>query len=306
MFHQQVIQVQVGDLVVQHLAQFDLCGGLRHHGRAIEDFFQPGHQLMDGLHRIGPHHHLGAGQAGHHIGSRTAGFRNVVVQPYIIRHVFPQAFHAVEGQAHSIQTAAAGLRFQGRMGSFAMVGQLVFRIGQAFDVRLSGRAPVHHQGHIQFLKGAPFFDHDVFAADVLLPGGAIHRQGKRPVPGRLLDGHRRPQYTGALHLMATAMAHAGQGIIFAQKTQVGSPFPVLPHCFEGRRQAADASRHREPVGFQVIGQQLAGKHFMGSQFRMVENGIAHVPQFFLMGIHTGIGFLNLFFQHFISPLKFYD
>ena len=218
--------------------------------------------------------------------------------------MFPEAFHPVEGQAHGIQTAPAGFRFQGRMGRFSVIGQLPGCIGQAFDVRLGGRSPMHHQGHIQLLKGAAVPDHDVFAADVLFPGSPVHRQGEGTVSRRLLDGQSSSQDGRTLHLVAAAMAHPRQGIVFAQKPQVGSSFPVFPHGPESGFQSSHTPGNGKPMGFQPVRQKTAGKDFMRSDFRVVKNPVRHFRQFFCISVHTDVGTGNHFFQHFILLLQY--
>ena len=96
------------------------------------------------------------------------------------------------------------------------------------------------------------------------------------------------------------MAHPRQGIIFAQESHIGSALPVFPYSTEGCFQSPHSSGHGKSMVFQIIGQQAAGKDFMGSDFRMVENGIGHLRQFRSLFIYTGIGLGNLLFQHILS------
>ena len=96
-----------------------------------------------------------------------------------------QKLNTLEGHKHGIESTAAFLRCQCRMGTMAVEGYLITLLSQALDIGTGIRAAMHHESHIQLLKAA-VLDHLNLAAKGLLGRGSIYYKLERLIRVQIL------------------------------------------------------------------------------------------------------------------------
>ena len=148
MFHEEIIERKIRNLVIKNFPHLGIDSCFCHQSCSVIDFFHAVHDFLDKTNCSGPNHDLSLRKAWHDICGSTASINDIVMNPHIIRYMFPQAFNSVKSKHHGIKAASPGFRFEGGMSGLTVISNCIFSICKTLDVCLRCRATVHHQGHI--------------------------------------------------------------------------------------------------------------------------------------------------------------
>ena len=192
--------------------------------------------------------------------------------------MLPQELDALTGHDQAVQCAAALFGLERCVRADTVVDDLELVERQRLDVHLRGRAAVHHERHIQLLKGTAVFQHHDLAADALFGRRAVDRDGIRCVDGCIFQCLGCAQNGRSLHVVAAGVAQTGQSIVLAEQADVRAALAVLPDGSERGIHTSNAALHSEAFFFQPAGQGLKCMKLLQPHFRVVEEVICHCSQ----------------------------
>ena len=207
--------------------------------------------------------------------------------------------YTLEGDQKSIQSTAAVLGLQSRMGLLAMEGDSKAGHGQGLYINSGGGRTVHHQGDVNILEAA-VFQHTEFAVGGLLSGSAVDTDGVGSVSGTVFQGLCRTDDGRTLHMVPAGVADPFKGVVLAEQTNLGTALSVVELGPECGLDTADTVLNCETGFCQVVGDDLFSVELLKSQFGMVEDIIGHRGQRLTLGLNR---FENCFF-HKNTPLCF--
>ena len=192
--------------------------------------------------------------------------------------MLPQELDALTGQDQAVQCAAALFGLERCVRADTVVDDLELVECQRLDIHLRSRAAVHHERHIQLLKGAAVFQHHDLAADGLFSRCAVDRDGIRCVDGCIFQCLGCAQNGRSLHMVAAGVAQTGQSVVLAEQADVRAALAVLPDGAERRLHTSNPTLYSEAFFFQPAGQGLKCMKLLLTHFWVVEEVVCHCSQ----------------------------
>ncbi len=144
------------------------------------------------------------------------------------------------GSNQGIQGIDAPVRCSGSVSSAAEKFHLTFDSAEHVFSRNVQQTGMEHHGCIHPIENAGFRQPHL-AATTLFSRRSNHRQAAGRIPQNAAQGYSRTQTGRSDHVMPTAMADLGQGIIFRQKSDCGPAWLAIVRAGQKRRlEIADA------------------------------------------------------------------